>query len=143
MTFSDKLKKLMGELDLTQSKLSSLTGIGKSSISQYLSGKNEPTKERKKEIARSLGVQENYFETFDPAAVIQNNEVINLPIPLVAKLMKKSRDWVEKGLQDRVFPWGYAVKLKKWGYFISSVKFTEYTGIEIPIRENSDSHLDT
>ena len=46
MTFADKLKNLMKDLDLTQSKLSDLTGIGKSSISQYLSGKNEPSKDR-------------------------------------------------------------------------------------------------
>lgn len=50
MTFADKLKNLMKELDLTQSKLSDLTGIGKSSISQYLSGKNEPSKDRKLEF---------------------------------------------------------------------------------------------
>lgn len=68
MTFADKLKNLMKELDLTQSKLSDLTGIGKSSISQYLSGKNEPSKDRKQEIARALGVQDNYFEMFEPAA---------------------------------------------------------------------------
>lgn len=47
MTFSEKLKNLMSELGLSQSKLSDLTGIGKSSISQYLSGKNEPSKDRK------------------------------------------------------------------------------------------------
>ena len=34
MTFSEKLKNLMSELGLSQSKLSDLTGIGKSSISQ-------------------------------------------------------------------------------------------------------------
>ena len=70
MTFSEKLKNLMTELGLSQSKLSSLTGIGKSSISQYLSGKNEPSKGRKKEIARALGVQDDYFEQFEPAATV-------------------------------------------------------------------------
>lgn len=133
--FADKLKNLMKELDLTQSKISELTGIGKSSISQYLSGKNEPSKDRKKEIARALGVQENYFETFVEAVKIQHNGVVNLPVPLVAKLMKKSKAWVMQGLRDGVFPWGYAVKLTNWSYFISSVKFTEYTGIEVPYNE--------
>ena len=66
MTFADKLKNLMKDLDLTQSKLSDLTGIGKSSISQYLSGKNEPSKDRKQEIARALGVRETYLEWLDP-----------------------------------------------------------------------------
>ena len=39
VAFGEKLKVLMRELDLTQSELSALTGVGKSSISQYLSGK--------------------------------------------------------------------------------------------------------
>lgn len=132
MSFAEKLKALMGELNLSQSKLSDLTGIGKSSISQYLSGKNEPSKDRKKEIARKLGVQEDYFDTFETAATVQHDGVFNLPVTLAAKLMGKSKEWVKQGLRDGVFPWGYAVKLTNWSYFISSVKFTEYTGIEIP-----------
>ncbi len=137
MSFAEKLKNLMKELDLSQSKLSDLTGIGKSSISQYLSGKNEPSKDRKKEIALALGVQENYFEQFETAATVQRDSVVNVPIPLVAKLMCKSKEWVMQGLRDGVFPWGYAVKLTKWSYFVSSVKFTEYTGIEIPMNDNA------
>lgn len=132
MAFAQKLQNLMNELNLTQTNLSELTGIGRSSISQYLSGRNEPTKARKAAMARALGVQENYFSQFEPTAQIQEEEVINLPVPLVARLMKKSKEWVIQGLKDGVFPWGYAVKLKNWSYYISSVKFTEYTGIEIP-----------
>lgn len=51
--------------------------------------------------------------------------------------MKKSPRFVRRGLQDGVFPWGYAVKLDHWSYFISSVKFTECTGIQIPAVEVS------
>ena len=90
MTFSEKLKNLMSELGLSQSKLSDLTGIGKSSISQYLSGKNEPSKDRKKEIARTLGVQDDYFEQFEPASTVQHGSPINVPVPLIARLMGKS-----------------------------------------------------
>lgn len=133
MSFAEKLKALMGELGLSQSKLSDLTGIGKSSISQYLSGKNEPSKDRKKEIARKLGVQEDYFDTFEVAATVQHNGVFNLPVTMAAKLMGKSKEWVKQGLRDGVFPWGYAVKLTNWSYFISSVKFTEHTGIKVPM----------
>lgn len=141
MSFAEKLKALMGELDLSQSKLSDLTGIGKSSISQYLSGKNEPSKDRKKEIVRKLGVQEDYFDTFDTfetAATVQHDGVFNLPVTLAAKLMGKSKEWVKQGLRDGVFPWGYAVKLTNWSYFISSVKFTEYTGIKVPLKLESE-----
>lgn len=138
MSFAEKLKALMGELDLSQSKLSDLTGIGKSSISQYLSGKNEPSKDRKKEIARKLGVQEDYFDTFETAATVQHDGVFNLPVTLAAKLMGKSKEWVKQSLRDGVFPWGYAVKLTNWSYFISSVKFTEYTGIKVPLKLESE-----
>lgn len=134
MCFRGRLKSLMDELGISQTKLSLMTGIGKSSISQYLSGKNEPSEARRKGIARALGVQEDYFEQFGPVADISQDACINVPIPVAAKLMGKSRDWVAQGLQDGVFPWGYAVKLKKWSYFISSVKFTEYTGILVPYK---------
>ena len=114
MTFADKLKKLMEDLDLTQGEIHKITGIGRSSISQYLSGKNEPSQMRKQEIARALGVQETYFEMFEPAATVQHDGVVNLPVTLAAKLMKKSKEWVMQGLRDGVFPWGYAVKLTNW-----------------------------
>lgn len=131
--FSHKLKNLMNELGLTQTRLSSLTGIGKSSISQYLSGKNEPSRERKKEIAKALGVDENYFEIFKADAVVTYDNGVNLPVKIAARLMHKSKSFIEQGLKDGVFPWGYAVKLKNWSYFISASKFTEYTGITVPI----------
>ena len=135
MTFAEKLKNLMKELDLTQSKLSDLTGIGKSNISQYLKGKHEPSKDRKKEIARALGVQETYFEMFEPTAEITQDEVINLPVIIAAKLMKKSKEWIEDGLQQGRFPWGYAVKMKKWSYWINAKKFSKIEEIKIPINK--------
>ncbi|WP_368179217.1 hypothetical protein [Anaerotruncus colihominis] len=81
------------------------------------------------------GVQENYFETFMPSATVQNDEVGNLPIVLVAKLMKKSKEFVEDGLKQGTCPFGYAVKMKKWSYYISPKRFTEYTGIEVPLNK--------
>lgn len=132
MSFAEKLKKLMFELNISQAQVSKLTGIGKSSISQYLSGKNEPSKNRKREIALALGIDGEYFNQFETKTIIQNNSVTNVPVSVVAALMGKSKEWVMQGLRDGVFPWGYAVKLTKWSYYISSVKFTEYTGIEIP-----------
>lgn len=133
--FSEGLKYAMAQADMSQSALSEKSGCSKAAISQYLSGKNEPSKDRKQEIARALGVQETYFEMFEPAATVQHDGVVNLPVTLAAKLMKKSKEWVMQGLRDGVFPWGYAVKLTNWSYFISSVKFTEYTGIEVPLNE--------
>lgn len=135
MRFKDKLKKLMTEQNITQAQVINLTGIGKSSISQYLSGKNEPSDKRKRQIAISLGVQEDYFDISNNSTTeeaIDLDVCVNLPVPVAAKLMGKSREWIMQGLRDGVFPFGYAVKLKEWSYFISSIKFTEFTGIQIP-----------
>lgn len=93
-----------------------------------------PPKARRQAIARTFHLQDNYFEKFDDIPDTQT-VVLNLPVTLAAKLMGKSRDWITRGLQDGVFPWGYAVKMKDWSYFISSVKFTEYTGIEVPVHQ--------
>ena len=56
----------------------------------------------------------------------------------VSKLLGKSYNWVTKGLQDGVFPWGYAVKLKKWSYYINPEKFEEHTGIKLERSEKDD-----
>ena len=135
--FSKNLKQIMQEKGITLSELSRITGIGKSSISQYLSGKNIPTSERIKVIADALGcaVEDLIVESSEPVKVHTKSgemEVWNVPVELAAKLMHKKNNFVYKGLREGVFPWGYAVQLStKWTYFISSVKFTEYTGIEV------------
>lgn len=80
---------------------------------------------------------EHLARPFEQVAETLLHEMVHLPVELVAKLMKKSPRFVRRGLQDGVFPWGYAVKLEHWSYFISSVKFTECTGIQIPAVEVS------
>jgi len=137
--FNDNLKKIMKEKGYTVTKLSQLSGVGKSSISQYLSGKNAPSSERIGVLADALGC------TVDDLAVVPEGEktiqkqmngeqveVFNVPVELAAKLMHKKNNFVYEGLRQGVFPWGYAVKTSsEWSYFISSVKFTEYTGIPV------------
>ena len=136
MKFADKLKKLMKALGISQSKVSQLTGYGKSSVSQWVSGKNEPSAEKKKEIALALGVPKNYFDEFEAGATLQNNPVFNLPIHVAARLMGKSKGFVQDGLKDERFPWGYAVKMStKWSYWINSKRFSEIEGIDLPLNE--------
>lgn len=133
MRFSDKLKGLMTEQGLTQTQLSELTGYKRPSICQWLSGSSEPSAEKKQRLAVTLGMPSDYFNQFE--AEPEPNEVVNVPIVLVARLMGKSRDWVAKGLQDGIFPWGYAVKMTDWSYWVSSAKFTECTGIKVPMNQ--------
>lgn len=56
----------------------------------------------------------------------------NLPVAEAARLMNKNPQFVRVGLQKGILPFGYAVQTSsKWTYFISAVKFTEFTGIKV------------
>nr|DAO34307.1 MAG TPA: Helix-turn-helix XRE-family like protein [Caudoviricetes sp.] len=116
-------------------ELSRRTGIGKPSISQYLSGKNKPSEKRIRELAEALEVDSMELDTgkIDPSKIKTEQGVYNLPVKTAAELMGVSLDFVYNGLRDGVLPFGWAVKNSSiWTYYISSAKFTEYTGIQVP-----------
>ena len=107
MSFAEKLKVLMGELDLSQSKLSDLTGIGKSSISQYLSGKNTPGPERIKALADVTGVTFDFLMGYGSApAKDAPPSVKKISVKEAARCMGKSDQFVRIGLQRGLLPFG-------------------------------------
>lgn len=137
MVFKEKLKKAMQDLGINQAQLTGLTGIGKSSISQYLSGKNIPTAERQKNIAVSLGLDPDYFERDDEPilklAKGSHRVIPKLGIEEAAKLLGMNHNTVRIGLRQGVFPWGYAIHTSenRWCYFINATRFAEIEGIAV------------
>lgn len=141
MKFAKKLKNAMAELGISQKQLITMTGIGASSISQYLNGENEPRVDRQREIAAALGLDPGYFET--EYGVMKKAEKAGYAIPALkvssaAKLMRKAPDTIREGLKQGVFPWGYAVKIsgdeekERWSFFINAKRFADVEKIEIP-----------
>lgn len=128
--FRDKLIKAMNDLNMTQAQLSKMTGIGKSSISQYLSGKNVPSEIRQREISTALGLAPDYFKQ-DISST--SKRALRLQSEEAAKLLGISKETLRRGLQDGVFPWGYAIRGSgnKWVYFINAKRFAEIEGISI------------
>lgn len=136
MNFNEKLKQAMQKLGINQTQLVGMTGIGKSSISQYLSGKNVPTAERQKDIAVSLGLTPGYFQHNVEIATIKKavgNGVPKLDVQIAAKLLGMNHNTVRKGLQQGVFPWGYAIHTSenRWSYFINATRFEEIEEISL------------
>lgn len=137
MQFNEKLKQAMQQLGITQAQVVGMTGIGKSSISQYISGKNVPTEQRQKDIAVSLGLASDYFEKESAVAKVNikadGDSVPRIDVAVVAKLMHMNHNTIRKGLQDGVFPWGYAIKTSenRWCYFINAVSFQEIEHITL------------
>lgn len=55
-----------------------------------------------------------------------------LSVEETARLMGANPQFIRTGLQQGVFPWGYAVKTSShYTYFILPEKFEEYTGISV------------
>ena len=135
MNFSEKLKKAMQDLGINQAKVVSLTGKSKGSISQYLSGKQTPSAEVQRDIAVSLGLNPDYFEQETPTLELakKTDGVQTLDVMIAAKLLHMNHNTVRKGLQQGVFPWGYAIKTSenRWVYFINAVRFSEIERVAI------------
>lgn len=70
MTKYEKYCKLRDAKNLKDSNVASLTGIGKSTFSDWKSGRSEPKNEKLQKIADCLGVSVNYFtDDFDDRSV--------------------------------------------------------------------------
>lgn len=138
MKFSEKLRKAMNHLNLTQTQMVGLIGKSKASISQYLSGKQIPSEEQQRDIAVALGLKEDYFSKADdrmPALPTQKAKECIIPrlsVMDAARMMGINHQTVRKGLQQGVFPWGYGIKTSEhWVYFINARRFAEIEGISV------------
>ena len=139
MKFAEKLKKAMQELNLNQRQMVTLTGKSKGSVSQYLSGKQIPSEDVQSAIATALGLESDYFTKDDerlvilPASEVRDGKIPRLLPEVAATYLGMDKATVRKGLQQGVFPWGYAVQTSehRWAYFINARRFAEVEGIAL------------
>lgn len=139
MKFAEKLKKAMQELNLNQRQVVTMTGKSKGSVSQYLSGKQIPSEDVQSAIATALGLESDYFTKDDerlvilPASEVRDGKIPRLLPEVAATYLGMDKATVRKGLQQGVFPWGYAVHTSdnRWSYFINAKRFAEVEGIAL------------
>lgn len=127
--FKEKLQKTINMMEITQTKFAEMTGCSNAAVSQYLSGLHEPSKAKKKHMAKCLGLDEDYFFDIVPTPVITEKDGF-LTVAQVAKMMKRSQTWVKQGLIDDRLDFGYAVKMKRWDFCIPQELFRKKTGID-------------
>jgi len=127
--FAERLKEAMTTRKMTQLQLAATVGLGKSSISQYLSGRNIPNTLNLKQIANALDVSADWLNGKDE----EMNPIRNLRVADAAKLMGVGCQYIRQGLKNSNLPFGCAVKMPKgkYRYYISPKRFTEFTGIEV------------
>lgn len=114
----------MKEKGISQADLVRLTGISRSGISQYLSGKNIPRQEKLNAIAYALNVSPEWL-------VESDNKKIT--VQFIADLMNTTPQTVRIGLQLGELPFGVAYKVggKRYTYLFYPEKIKEYFGIKL------------
>lgn len=129
-TFAIRLKTAMDQAHINQSALSTATGIGKPSISQYLSGKNEPQKNNMEKIVTATGVSLDFLMGYDVPATISSVSVDRISTRIAARCIGKSENFIRVGLQRGILPFGNAVPGtgKKFIYYINPGQFRDYVG---------------
>lgn len=71
----ERIKELMEYYNISQTDISKRTGIGKSAISQYVSGEREPRQDKVGIISESYGLNPAWLMGFD-VPMFQSKEVI-------------------------------------------------------------------
>lgn len=138
MTFAEKLREVMKEQNLSQSDLSRLTGIGRSSISQNLSGRNIPSPQRQEDIAVALKLPEDYFigEINAEKELISRAKVKRLTLTETARIMGLSKDILAENIEKGKFSaWAQVLsgKGQKRVFYINAKKFAEAEGVELGV----------
>lgn len=134
MSFSDNLKAVMKERNMSQGQLAGLTGLAASSISQYLSGKTAVPKEQTlQKLADALETSVAYLigEVTVQDVTPDGQPMKKITVELAAKMLGKSEQFIRVSLQRATAPFGFATLMPsgKWSYHISPKKFYEYAGV--------------
>lgn len=128
MSFSERLKQAMAEREISQAELAALIGKGKSSVSQYISGKNVPKDDVQQKIAEVLDCTVEFLNSEVSANDFTETGLHNIPVAVAAKRLGKSEQFIRVGLQTQRLPFGTAVFVKRWSYHISPKLLDEYIG---------------
>lgn len=128
MSFASKLKQAMEEQQMTQAELAVAIGKGKSSVSQYLSGRNKPKLDVQEKIAEVLDCTVDFLNSDEEIAYVDGAR--NVSVAEAARILGKSPQFVRVALQNGTAPFGFAVKKKTtYSYHISPKKLQEYVGM--------------
>lgn len=97
MKFTNRLRQALEFRNMSQSELSRLSGIGKSAISQYLSGEYEAKQEKIYLMSKPLNVNPAWLMGFDVPMV---GDEINRGIPILGTIAAGTPVLAEENIED-------------------------------------------
>ncbi len=98
MTLPKRLKSIMAENNISQSTMASEIGVGQTTISNYLSGKNKPKKSTIITIAKFLNVSEEWLSTGEGKRIIQQEMPRNERYSYLNRKIKELKALTEQDL---------------------------------------------
>lgn len=131
MSFAKRMREAMARSKISQSELGELVGKGKSSISQYLSGKYLPRPEVQERIANALVCSVSWLNSEEDEEEIKLSSY-TISVATAAKMIHCNPQSLRRGLQQNKYPYGRAYKGtgERWIYEISRYQFYKYYGIK-------------
>lgn len=128
-SFAERLNQGMFERQVNQKELAAAIGKGKSSVSQYLSGRSVPRPNVQEAIAKFLDCTVEWLNSAVPVSDHTEKGLKNVSVAQAATMLGKSEQFVRVALQTGKAPFGFAAKNKTvWSYYISPKKLKEYIG---------------
>lgn len=131
MLFQEKVQDILKTQNMTQAQVAKAAGVSPSTVSNWMNLLSSPSETAKENLIKNLGLPEDYFygHEEDPCdGDTAEADGIDVMTPAeAAQLMHKNPNTIMIGLQQGVFPWGYAVRTSehRWSYFINKRKFYE------------------
>ena len=125
--------KALNNAGRTLSEIAEMLDVSASSVHCYIKDTQRIPPKRYAEFTAILGIDMGDIGEDCPPVELEipeGRQAVSMSTREAAKLLGKSKKFVEQGLQQGRFPWGWAVMMKRWEYWISPIKFAEYTGIE-------------
>ena len=126
MGFKEKLRSVMDEHNWSQVYVAAITDRSTATVSNWMTGKTEPSETTREDIALALGLPVDYFRDAPDTGFRR------LTVEQTARVLGTSKDTVRLGLQQKVFPWGYAVQTESgWTYIINGTKLEQVEGVKV------------
>ncbi len=125
--FNVRLNNIMAERNINRQDLADGIEKSKSTVSQYLSSKQQPSRPTFEKICEFLDVEPQYFTTEEHDIDVFIKQV---PVKDCAKMLGKSEQFIRESLKRGKATFGFATKMASgtFSYHISPKLLNEYIG---------------
>lgn len=131
--YGNRLKEALEVREMGQKDLVLLTGLSKSGISQYISGKRVPPEKAQEIIAQALDLYTTWFFEDEPVPDSSDNKYRNCNVAKTAKILGISEQSVRDTLVQGRVSWGFAIQGKtgKYHFHVSYRGLADYMKLSL------------